>query len=334
MVFSTGVAFAAQNLQSHLEAKLSFVPYESSYLASRDGRIFERVSSRGRGLVSNSLEPGLHKFIHSDERSVAARFDASRQLVLGSSDLIEPRLRVTHFKPDAPYWEGFCHQWSMASLNPGVNEILSRSDGLLCGNTVLTQGELKELFTAFYATGSDSPHLSIIGGRLSHKTPMKWNKLRRLVGADDVPAHRLHTALYERLLNNKGIVLDGSASPDVWNFPVYKAASDFERYDSAFELRDLARVTPPTAFFSDDDKIQKRLMNLQSLRGLLEKANNGIADQETYRRLVKEFDPATSLFASAPTYLNLAKAYAKKKNTPELGFEPRSPEGPGLAISP
>lgn len=229
-------------------SSLPFRPYSSSYLSLKHGEILDRPDENNfNGTFKNDISKNY------ESRSPIERFDYIRQNKLGypTSLLTKHYLKKIH-NPKAQYWEGHCNQWSASSLDPEVNQFISSTQGVICDNIFISEGELKELFTLFY---SDYIPKFVAGNRtwIDPSENNLW--LRSELGIDDLRADTFHTNLHRYLQRSKGLVIEISANSEVWNQPIYKAQSTILRSsDNPKQIEMIAPLIPARLIESSDVK--------------------------------------------------------------------------------
>lgn len=91
--------------------------------------------------------------------------------------------------PHAKHWEGFCDQWTAAALNPQINRFISSTQGLICNEIYISEGELEELFTLFYLNFKTQ----VIAGKKANRLITANDQiLRNGFGIDDLNPYDFH----------------------------------------------------------------------------------------------------------------------------------------------
>lgn len=216
-------------------ARLDWIPYSSSYLPFDKGYL-TRYGGRG---MDSQLEPLMSWRVDSRD-SVGERFDLLRSRVLGDSNPLTPFLDSSMYVPTAPSWEGFCHQWAAGALDPQMARILEADHDVVCQGIYLSQGEIRELVTAFYTARGDE----YIGTKSDQPLDPEVVLARSELGTDELPAHQFHQMLYRNLRQDRGVVASISPPPQVWNFPVYGVQSVSRDLDARY----LTEIKPLPAY--------------------------------------------------------------------------------------
>lgn len=235
-------------------AELSWKPYASSYLPFGQGKgvrssveigLKQKREAAGRlkdpkerakayQKAREEIEVKIENELKALDPEIAARrrfyslldrFEMARMILLGRRDLMPEEMRTRFFNEKAQGWWGVCDQWSSATLNQDVNEILNKTRGVVIGNRgqfLFSQGDLEELFTMLYTIKAviDGP-----GSRMKHKVPYTNNLYRdakSATGSDDMEPHKLEKYAFDRLGNNQGFIMELSSNDQIWNHPVFK----------------------------------------------------------------------------------------------------------------
>lgn len=206
-------------------ARLDWLPYSSSYLPFDRGYL-TRYGGWG---MDRSLDPLMSGPVDSRD-SVGERFDLLRSRVLGDPNRLTPFLDNSMYVPSAPQWEGFCHQWAAGALDPQMARILEADHDVVCQGVFLSQGEIRELVTAFYTARGDE----YAGTKGDEPLDPEVVLARSELGTDELPAYRFHEMLYDNLRKDRGVIASISPPPQVWNFPIYGTQSVSRDIDSRF----------------------------------------------------------------------------------------------------
>lgn len=187
-----------------IEQSLSFRPYSSSYLPWSVGALTE--------LRATGSEKGK-------SQSVLEKLDRLAFEVLGKKTAYQSTDRERFYRPEAPEWMGFCDQWSAASLDSEVDQVIKAIGNINCAGVRLSQGEIQELFTGYYkAIHSDHSGIQI----LRDYTPDENAFLNSADGLDKLSAGRFDEVLSQGFRSGTGAVLSLRATREVWNQPVFK----------------------------------------------------------------------------------------------------------------
>ncbi|OFZ52658.1 MAG: hypothetical protein A2428_01445 [Bdellovibrionales bacterium RIFOXYC1_FULL_54_43] len=309
MLFQTLGTRAHADPGPDLEAKLSFRPYSSSYLPYTGGRLSHVQEAAPVFPYAGWIAPKL--LAQLQERSTIERMDQARVAVLdasGTKEPLTPRVSKTHYDPTFPSWAGFCNQWSAAASDPEVNRIIRKTEGLICGDALLTKGEIKELFTGFYVT----KQREMYGDRYPRKEARERRKWKKLLGFDDLPAHVFHEKLYENLARDQAVILDMESSPEVWNFPVFAAETKFyefefdERTPWTFAWPQISHL-PSRILEAKDDESREVLKRLQELDSFLERALVSNVTGAEVAAAARPFSFLKRYFGFSPTVKDLIR---------------------------
>ena len=281
-------------------ASLPFVPYASSYLQMNAGKLFKPGSTPVDPAVRTFLAARI--FQNAAGSSTSERFDLLRRSVLGQADPLTPSLKNTHFQPDAKSWEGQCVQWSAAALDPAIERLLDSTSGIVCGDVMISFGEIKELFTALY---SNIQATLFCGSKtLQRRGSFYGNPVirgaRDRYGFDDFAASDFDSRLYEYLKAGKGVILDVDPGPQVWNQPVYAAKSvdTTISFPSGFRSSGLLERAPAYVFEGTSPVALQALAQLRDLDLALDSRLLRPTEVQVQVLQRRPGDPATRL---APT---------------------------------
>ena len=252
-----------------LSSQLEFIPYSSTYLPLRYGYLTSHVK------IPFEFEKFINPKIisHWKETSTMSRFDEARSEVLGVQKTLSPLVSKKYYEFGADLSVGFCHQWSAAALHPDIYQRLSASDGIICNNTLITQGELKELFTAFYHV----PTAPFFGNITKESESDVMYNIRKKLGMDDLFASTFHTTLHHYLAQDQGVVIDLKPLFENSNHPVYRVTSSIELENPYKFIKQL----PPVVFETDDLSFKEVLSKITKLDDILQRAIfREISDEE------------------------------------------------------
>jgi len=266
----------AGNKGSKIKSQLRFLPYSSSYLSLKGGRIIKTPQELKKKTVvdpeaaSLAEEPisMLSENVQSKywSSSPVERLERARESELGQSDRIlthEFRQRV--HDPNAQTWEGFCHQWTAAALNPQINDFITSTQGLICNDIYISEGELEELFTLFYTNYTSK----LIAGKRANRIATSTDQmLRNEFGIDDLNPYEFHKNIFKFIDQGKGIAIEVSPDPEVWNHPVFGAETVDTRFlTEPAALQGIAPLIPADLIESvnpDDDEFLQRYRELDA----------------------------------------------------------------------
>ena len=223
----------AQNQNWTESAQIDDLPYSSSFLpvisSQLSGGLF---AGRPWGIKQPfetwyRLSPQV--IWRSQTTPLIERFDKATSTFYQSPPIL-PLIKKHYSAPfytalwQTPLWQGFCHRRTAASMDKIINRMAKAQQGLVCGDELFSQGEIKELFTAF--TPYDQPSYR---GQVSTKDTSF--KLRNQTGFDDLSPLTFHQNLFKRLRNNQAVGLEVDASAAIDNQTVYGADSQFHSID-------------------------------------------------------------------------------------------------------
>lgn len=222
------------------KAELPFQPYSSSFLSIREGKILKKPEEQNPEIL-----PQLNERLRSTYQSTSPiqRFDQMRRSHLGQSRPVLTReFEAKVYDPQAKEWEGYCHQWTAAALDPQINEFIASTQGLICKDLYLSEGELEELFSLFYTQYQSR----LLSGKRAHRSPTLNDRiLRNELGLDDLSPADFHKNIFQYLKSKKGLALEISPDEDVWNQPVYQAETTSSKaFTSGADLKSLAPLIP------------------------------------------------------------------------------------------
>lgn len=285
---------SAGNKGSKIKSRLSFLPYSSSYLSLKGGKIIKTPEelNKKKDVRQGDSSPGsqdeedplsmLNENVQAQywSSSPVERLERARQSELGQSDRIltnEFRQRV--YDPNAQKWEGFCHQWTAAALNPKINDFIYSTQGLICNDIYISEGELEELFTLFYTNFKTN---LIAGKRTIRVATATDQMLRNEFGIDDLSPYDFHKNIFKFIDQGKGIAMEVSPDPEVWNHPVFGAETvDTRFFTEPAALQGIAPLIPADLIESVNEKDQELLQRYRDLDSKLRNWQESEADLST-----------------------------------------------------
>ena len=192
------------------KADLGTNPYSGSYLPRTSGPL---ANEPGDAEVKRKIVEGfgdcnlVHKIIQDNATmDAAAKLEAAGNL----SGFRAKYLREGH-NPDAESWEGFCHNWAPAGLDPAVNFMVSMDK--IYADIPFGVSDLRELTTY---TLPDSWDVAWFGKRHNDKDSAEKPE-------DSLDPVDLMTIFENYVGKGKpGIVMDVDPGYMVWNQPFYK----------------------------------------------------------------------------------------------------------------
>tara|TARA_B100000749_G_C18450156_1_gene476156 strand:+ start:68572 stop:69990 length:1419 start_codon:yes stop_codon:yes gene_type:complete len=187
-------------------AELSFLPHSASFLAQWKGAIAQEDSAQGH-------------------RSLIERFDLAAKTALKAKPMA-PYIEYNYTRPlwqlgwKIKFWHGFCDDRSRSSLDPKIHQMVMAQDAIDCNGIEFSQGELKELFTAFSDHSAPSVYL---GGVTEERLDPR---AREITGFDDVHPHKMHEFIFNQLETDRGFIVEEKADASVNNVAAFKAESE------------------------------------------------------------------------------------------------------------
>ena len=227
--------------------ELPFVPYSSTYHAFNTGYIFKLMfpSFEEVDWLKTSITDQLKT------KSTIERFDEGRQALFPDAPPITTLIKKTHYRFGEDPSGGHCHLWTQASLDPFIAEQIEKTNGILCGESLLTYGELKELFSALYDEEQGRATRYGIPTGAEFLSGFTYN-LREKMGIDDLNAHDFHLVIYEELTQERGIAIEIKPTWGYANHPIYHMGSTLQ----TIALHDVFQYSNqiPFTFYSTDNK--------------------------------------------------------------------------------
>ena len=191
---------------------LDVTPYSASYLPANRGQLAKEKDCNFFPEIQDGFLGGACDLLNDRIKenaclSAAEKFDRSGVNVTGMDPgLLSDYLR-RGYRPDAESWEGFCHNWAPAAIDPIAGMITSVDR--IYGEVPFGIGDLRELMNYIYP----SPQSIFIG--------------KRNYGSESESSHLdaidLHTIFTEFVGPDKpGVVFDIDPGTQVWNQPFYQ----------------------------------------------------------------------------------------------------------------
>lgn len=210
------------------DVKLDVEPYSASYLPAKKGQLAKEVDCNYLPEILNGFDSGQCDMFNETVKasacmSAAEKLDraaiAARGVDLG---LVDDYLK-RGYRPDAESWEGFCHNWAPAALDPVAGLVTNVS--MVYGGVAFGVGDLRELVNFTYP----SPDATFIGTRNYGSKPDE-----KVFDAVD-----LHNIFTEYIGPGKpGVVMDVEPGTEVWNQPFYRYKMDTTDATDAEAVRD------------------------------------------------------------------------------------------------
>lgn len=201
--------------------KLPFQPYTSSYLPRHKGRLTNPDPDTNVKTPLPIVDLTPEQLKSWNELSLMQKLDSLNRYILSKNTNYQSQIQSSHFGKDDPTWYGYCHQWSNAALDPEINDYIRNTpEATICGNLLISRGEIKEMFTGFYP-GSAGP---MMGTRIDHKLSDGEEAALADVSHDDVySASAFDAHIQDSLKDGKGIVMNIAKGGEVWNQPVFQS---------------------------------------------------------------------------------------------------------------
>jgi hypothetical protein len=203
----TPPTIAAGSVDAHMDNK----PYSASYLSRQEGNL-NRKNDVGLGEM---IEKGfgdcdlVHQIVKDNAKKPSTgKFDEA----IKNSEGVDPGTTADYeargHNPDAAHWEGFCHLWAPAGLDPAAAFVVSMDK--IYANVPFGIGDLKELTTWNYP----QPNAVFIGKRNNGGDSKKDSEILD-------PTDLLTTFDTYVGPGKPGVVLDIDPSAEVWNQAIY-----------------------------------------------------------------------------------------------------------------
>lgn len=196
-------ALQAQQAYSEVTA-LSYVPYSTSYLSLRDG-----------DFVRRALSGGL---------SLAQKFDRAGQTLYGARWPNLQDFYASYHRQGAERFEGKCHQWTAGAHDVALQNLITQTGGIQCGDVTFSIPELRELVTAFYTPRARRHDF----GTQPHRTN-QIRFIRNEIGVDVISAVTFHKEIHRSLRAHEGVGMDIGPEGQIWNYPVFRMESTLNR---------------------------------------------------------------------------------------------------------
>lgn len=200
-------------------ADLGFSPYSSSYLPTKEGPLAKENDVEIKRMVTEGFGDCnlIHKVIQDNAmKDTAAKMDAA-----GATGFRERYVR-DKVNPSAETWEGLCHNWAPASLDPGLTFMVSMDK--IYADVPFGIGDLRETLTSI---DIPSNNYAWFGKRWNDKDNPEPEE-------DKLDPVDLLTMLENYVGKGKpGIVFDIDPSYMVWNQAIHKWSRKSERLTDA-----------------------------------------------------------------------------------------------------
>ncbi len=296
-------AFTSEESCTTLET--DFVPFSSSYLPKWIGPLTE-LTPRYSMLLSThrfNKTPYLGNSSESEKSlfntsSTLRRLDLATKEVLGKSTSYESDFRKNELDRMAKFWEGHCNRWTAAAQDKQLNKFLNEYKGLNCNGTIITRGEIEEIYTSSYLFFPQG----FIGTKITRERSQLELSVASLLGIDDLAAHRMDSLITESLKRNRALGFDRDPLLQVWNHPIYKS----KRCKRKVSKEKVIDFTPIKYLVSGNTKVEDLLRRLEKLDTLffdlinessLKVSNHNIHDQLStdYREIAEELKQAAKM---------------------------------------
>lgn len=203
------------------ETTMDFEPYAGSYLPRHEGPL----SRSNDGEIARMIENGfgecdlVHQVIKDNaNRKTTEKFDAAVERAEGSNPGLTERYNREGYNEKAETWEGFCHLWAAAALDPAVGFLVSMDR--IYADVPFGIGDLRELVTFNYPRSGTL----FYGKRNYEKSKPRKNRNEELDAMDLL-------SLFDEFVgpDKPGLVIDVDPGYMVWNQPVYKVTKNATR---------------------------------------------------------------------------------------------------------
>ncbi|HVO29427.1 MAG TPA: hypothetical protein VMV18_01770 [bacterium] len=198
----------------HAEGKMDNKPYSASYLPRVEGPLSKEHDTE----IEDQIEHGfgdcdlVHQIVKDNaKKSATGKFDTAATNAEGHNPNLTDEYNRDGVNPQAEGWEGFCHQWSPAGLDPSSAFIVSMDK--IYANVPFGIGDLRELTTWTY---QDSDAIFI--GKRNNGDKKDSENLD--------PMDLLGTFQAFVGSGKPGVVLDIDPGTQVWNQPFYSYSTD------------------------------------------------------------------------------------------------------------
>ena len=183
-------------------------PYSGSYLPRKYGPLAKKNDAELRRMIREGFGECdlVHKIIKDN-----ARKDSASKLEATGHDGFRDRYLADGFDKKAETWEGFCHNWAPAGLDPAINLMVSMDRIYM--DVPFGIGDLRELTTYVLPDTWDT---AWFGKRHNEKKEKEKPE-------DELDPVDLMTILENYVGKGKpGIVMDVDPGYMVWNQPFYE----------------------------------------------------------------------------------------------------------------
>lgn len=212
--YVSGMGIGATITAGHAESKMDNKPYSASYLPRYEGPLMKENDTEIQNMIQHGF--GDCDLVHQIVKDNAAKptsekFDTAVNNAEGHNPGLTDEYKRDGYDDKAEGWEGFCHQWSPAGLDPASAFIVSMDK--IYANVPFGIGDLRELTTWNY---NESDAL-FIGQRNYGSEP----------DSDNLdPVDLLATFQNYVGPGKPGVVLDIDPGTQVWNQPFYSYSTD------------------------------------------------------------------------------------------------------------
>lgn len=194
-----------------VEGKMDNKPYSASYLPRTDGPLSHSHDAEIEDMITKGFGDCdlVHQAIKDNaKKQTTEKFDAAVKEAEGTDPGLTAEYNANAYDKNAQYWEGFCHLWSPAGLDPNSAFIIAMDK--IYANVPFGIGDLKELTTYNY-TDSDA----IFVGKRNYGGDSKK-------ASENLDPVDLLTVFDSNVGPGKdGVVLDIDPGAEVWNQPFY-----------------------------------------------------------------------------------------------------------------
>ncbi len=199
------------------DAKMDNKPYSGSYLPRSSGPLARENDSEVKDMITKGFGDCdlVHQIIKDNaNKPTTEKFDTAVKNTEGTDPHLTSDYNRDGYNPNAQGWEGFCHLWSPAGLDPISAFVVSMDK--IYANVPFGIGDLKELTTYNYP----QPYTKFIGKRNNNPTEPEAE-------ADVLdPVDLLATFQAYVGPGKPGVVLDIDPGPQVWNQPFYSYSTE------------------------------------------------------------------------------------------------------------
>ena len=187
-------------------------PYSGSYLPRSEGPLMKERDEEIKRMITNGFGDCnlVHQVVKDNaSKSTTEKFDAAVEATEGRNPGLTADYKKNGYNPQAEGWEGFCHLWAPAGLDPAAGFVVAMDK--IYADVPMGIGDLRELVTYNYPRASTR----FFGSRW-------YDKDKKEPESESLDAMDLLN-IFENYVGpgKPGVVLDVDPGYMVWNQPVY-----------------------------------------------------------------------------------------------------------------